>query len=202
MGIDPVGPSTAPVAVPALPPGLKSEVMSPQELNQILIIEALNERLKSVEGDVRSAEERVKLQNDKILRLEAENIRLKMQRTDVELSKQVDGLRTEVGKKDKELVELRRRIDTLQSDQVSILRRATVAEEKIKIFQNTIETIQKGRDAAAEKAEQANQDRLDALRKMVDAEDRAKKAQTRVAELEKRNTKPIAKDHNALRAKK
>lgn len=186
MGIDPIV-SAAPTT---------------QELNQLILIEALNTKLTSVEADLRSAEERVKIQNDKILKFEAENVRLKMQRTDAELSKQVDGLRIEVGKKDKELVDLRRRIDTLQDDQVSILRRATIAEEKTKIFQNTIETMQKGRDAAAERADRSDQDRLDAVRKMVTAQDRAQKVEARVAELEKRNTKPIAKDHNALRTKK
>jgi chromosome segregation ATPase len=186
MGIDPIA-SAAPTT---------------QELNQLILIEALNERLKSTEADLRSAEERVKIQNDKILKFEAENVRLKMQRTDAELSKQVDGLRIEVGKKDRELVDLRRRISSLQENEALILRRASTAEEKIKTVQHTMETIQKGRDAAYAETERHDRDRLDAVRQMVAAQDRAQKAEARLAELEKRNTKPIAKDHNALRMKK
>ena len=162
-----------------------------KELNQAIQLDAVGKLLKSAETDLKSAGDRVKLQNEKILKLEAENVRLKLQRTDAELTAQVDGLRIEVGKKDRELVDLKRRIQSLQDDEVSILRRANVAEEKIKVMMTTIETMQKGRDAAYAQTEQHDKDRLDAVRKMVDAEDRAKRALARVAELEKKG-KPAA----------
>lgn len=157
-----------------------------KELNLAVQLDAAGKLLRSAETDLRSAGDRVKVQNDKILKLEAENVRLKMQRTDAELSTQVEGLRIEVGKKDRELVELKRRIQSLQDDEAAILRRASVAEEKIKVMMTTIETMQKGRDAAYAQTEQHDQDRLTAVRQMVDAQDRAKKAEARVAELEKK----------------
>lgn len=183
------------------PDMIGSPAETTQEINRALVIIALNDRLKVLEGDLKSAETRVKLQNDKILKLEAENTRLKMERTDRELTTQVEGLKIEVGKKDRELVDLRRRIGTFEENEAIILRRAAVAEQKTAVMQATIETMQKGRDAACERAEQHDQDRLDAVRKMIDAQDRAKKAEARVAELEKRG-KPIAKQDGALKAKK
>jgi len=172
------------------------------EINQAIQLDAIGKLLKSTEGDLSAARERVKALNDRTLKLETENVRLKMQRTDAELGKQVDGLRVEVGKKDRELLELRKRIAALQENEVIILRRAAVAEQKIVVMQNTIETMQRGRDAAYEQTEKHDRERLDAVRSMIDAQDRAKRAEARVAELEKRNTKPIAKDDNALRFKK
>lgn len=172
-----------------------------KELNQAIQLDAVGKLLKSSEADLRSAEERIKVQNDRILKLEAENLRLKMQRTDAELGKQVDGLRAEVGKKDRETVELRKTIATFRENEAITLRRASVAEEKIKVMMTTIETMQKGRDAAYAQTEQHDRDRLDAVRKMIDAQDRAKRAEARVAELEKKGKPPIAPG-NALRTKK
>jgi chromosome segregation ATPase len=173
-----------------------------KEINQAIQLTAVGELLKSTEADLRSSQDRVKALNDRTLKLETENVRLKMQRTDAELGKQVDGLRIEVGKKDRELLELRKRITMLQENEAIILRRAAVAEQKIVVMQNTIETMQRGRDSAFEQTEKHDRERLDAVRSMIDAQDRAKRAEARVAELEKRNTKPIAKDDNALRFKK
>lgn len=165
-------------------------VPTPKEINQALLIEALGDKLKVSEGDLKSLQDAMKVKNDKVIKLEAENIRLKLQRTDAELQGQVDGLRIEVGKKDKELVDLRRRVQTLQDDEASILRRANVADEKVKTMMTTIETMQKGRDAAYAEMERHDKERLDAVRKMVDAVDAAKKAQARVLELEKKGAPP------------
>jgi chromosome segregation ATPase len=174
-----------------------------KEINQGLLIEALGDKLKVVEGDLKSLQDVVRLKNEKVLKLEAENIRLKMQRTDAELATQVDGLRTEVGKKDRELVELRRRLETLQENEAIILRRAATAEEKVKVMQTTMGTMQRARDTAHEDVERHDRERLDAVRQMVDAQDRAKKLEARVAELEnkKKTVSPIAKDQNVLRPK-
>ncbi len=175
-----------------------------KEVQQELLLIAVGDRLKAIEADLKSAQDVIKLKNERVLRLEAENIRLKMQRTDKELGIQVDGLRAEVGKKDKENVELRRRIEALQENEAIILRRAAAAEQKVVLMQNTMETIQKSRDKAHLDVERHDRDRLDAVRQMIDAQDRAKKAEAKIAELEGRGkaTKPIAKDGNALKLKK
>lgn len=163
---------------------------TPKEINQALLIEALHDKLKVAEGDLKSLQDAMKIKNDKVLKLEAENIRLKLQRTDAELQGQVDALRIEVGKKDKEMVDLRRRVQSLQDDEASILRRANVAEEKVKVMMTTIETMQKGRDAAYAETERHDKERLDAVRTMVDAQDRAKKAEARILELTKKGVPP------------
>ena len=132
------------------------------------------------------------VQNAKVIRLEAEVIRLRMTRTDKDLTTQVEGLRHEVGRKDREAVDLRRALDTALENGVLTLRRATSAEQKIATLQNTLMTFQKARDAAYAEVEKHDRERLDAVRQMVDAVDRAKKAEARIEELEKKG-KPVAK---------
>ncbi len=118
--------------------------------------------------------------NTKIIRLEAENVRLKMTRTDKELSTQVDGLRIEVGKKDRELVDLRRQVETFKENERLTLLRATTAEQRTATFQNTLITLQAARDAADAKADQSEADRLTVVRRMVDAIDRCGKLDTQL----------------------
>ncbi len=175
-----------------------------KELNQELLICALGEKLKAVEVDMKSLQDSVKLKNEKIIKLEAENVRLKMQRTDAELQGRVDGLRIEVGKKDRELVDLKRRIGILQGDEASILRRAASAEQKIALQQTTMETMQKARDAAHLEREKHDQDRLEAVKKSIDFEDRLKVATARIAELEGKTgkPKPFVKPSQFFREKK
>lgn len=175
-----------------------------RELNQAIQLTAIGDRLKSTEADLKSLQDVVRLKNEKVLKLETENVRLKMQRTDAELATQVDALRVEVGKKDRELVDLKKRITTLQENEALILRRASSAEQKISIMQNTMRTMQRARDAAHIEVEKHDRERLDAVRQMVGSEDRAKKAEQRLAEIENKGkaVNPIAKDKNALKSKK
>jgi|SRR5689334_8519997 len=169
-------------------------------LNSKVLASALGEKLLATEGEVKSLTDIVRLKNEKLTKLEAENVRLKMQRTDADLAAQVEGLRIEVGKKDRELVELRRDLEKYKENEAIILRRMTEAQEKVKVMQTTMGTFQKARDAADERAKQHDQDRVDALRRMVDAEDRAQKALARVAELERRG-KPVQRNDSAPKRK-
>lgn len=159
-----------------------------KELELELTINRFQDAFAEVAKEKRSLVDQLKIQSDKVIRLEAQNVGLKMTRTDKELSSQVDGLRIEVGKKDRELVDLKRRLQTLQENEALILRRAASAEEKIRIQQTTMETFQKSRDAAHEAVERHDRERLEAVRTMIEAQDRAKKAEARVAELEKKQT--------------
>lgn len=172
-----------------------------KEINQEILIRTMGGKLTAVESDLKSLQDAVKVKNEKVIKLEAENIRLKLQRTDVELQSQVDGLRVEVGKKDKELVELRRRVEILQGDEASILRRASAAEQKIILMQTTMGTMQKSRDAAHLEVEQHDKDRLEAVRKAIDFEDRLKKANERIAELTGKG-KPVARNSGSDLKKK
>lgn len=175
-----------------------------KDLNREIQLRAISTRLIETEKDLDEAKKLVSHKNAQITKLETENVRLKMQRTDRELAVQVDALRSEVGKKDRENVELRRRIEALQENEAIILRRAASAEQKVVLMQGTMETFQKSRDKAHLDVEKHDRERLDAVRQMVDAQDRAKKAETKLAELEGRGkaVKPIAKDDNALKTKK
>jgi chromosome segregation ATPase len=171
------------------------EISAPttKEINQEILIRALGGKLEATEADLKSLKDAVRVKNEKIVKLEAENIRLKLERTDKELSAQVDGLRTEVSKKDRELVDLKRAVGTLKENEVLLLRRASAAEQKILLQQTTMERMQKSRDAAHAEVEAHEKDRLDAVRKVIDYDDRLKKANVRIAELEGKG-KPVARN--------
>jgi hypothetical protein len=152
------------------------------------------ERIIELAKDSASLKALVSEKNTQIVRLEAENVRLKMTRTDAELGKQVDGLRIEVGKKDRELVDLRRAVEKYQGNEKILLGRALLAEQKTLAFQNTLITAQVARDAAQareqeakdsadERVEEQNQLRLEAVRGMVSAVDRSGKLDQKVLDL-------------------
>jgi len=172
------------------PPSDLSSGPTTKEINQALLIDALGERLKLAEANEKSLQDVVRGKNAQIIRLEAENARLKMQRSDAELGTQVVGLRAEVGKKDRELVDLKRSNATFKENEIIILRRAAAAEQKIIVMQTTMETFQKSRDAAHALVEKHDKERLEAVKISIDYSDRAKKAEALVAELEKK-PKPV-----------
>jgi chromosome segregation ATPase len=157
-----------------------------KEVNQELTIIALGDRLKLLEADLKSAGEISKVTNERVRKLEAENIRLKMERTDKELASQVEGLRKEVGKKDKELVELKRELEKFKENEKVILHRAAVADQKVTTVQNTLVTMQRSRDAAQTEVEKHDRARSEAVTQMIAASDRARRAEERLAQLEKK----------------
>ena len=112
----------------------------------------LTRRSADAESEVVSLKSVVSQKNAQVVRLEAENVRLKMQRTDAELTAQVDGLRKEVGTKDRRLVEVKRTVTTMRDSEVLALRRAAEAEQKVRILQATIETMQTARDESERRA--------------------------------------------------
>jgi len=146
-------------------------------------IRIFEERLAEIARDNRSLEKLVKEKNSRILTIEAENIRLRMLRTDESLRSDVTGLRTEVGKKDRELTELRRVIERLTENEKSLLGRTAAAEQRAATFQSTAVLIQAARDAADEKLEAAEEARLEAVRKMVDAVSKREGLEKRVVDL-------------------
>jgi chromosome segregation ATPase len=161
------------------------EAPSSREVNLEIQRDAAVEHARSQERDIKSLRDLVSAKNISIIRLETENGRLKMTRSDKELSTQVDGLRIEVGKKDRELVELRRRIETFVENEKIILRRAASAEAKIVTVQETLVRMQRARDAAQVETEKHDRERLEAVAQMISAADRAQKAEARLAELQK-----------------
>lgn len=152
-------------------------ITSPQDIENIQVelaearstIRRFEEHVASQHKDKTSLERLVQEKNSRILSLEAENIRLKMLRTDAELRTQVDGLRTEVGKKDRELVELRRVIEKFKDNEKSLLGRTAAAEQRALTFQENMKLMQADRDSADEKLEEQSRLRNEAVRKMVDA---------------------------------
>lgn len=165
---------------------------STHEVNLTIQLQASAKLVGDLERDVKSLTALVSAKNASIIRLETENGRLKMARTDKELSTQVDGLRIEVGKKDRELVDLRRRLDVFVENEKIILRRAANAEQKVAIVQETLVRMQRSRDAAQAETEKHERDRLEAVGNMIAASDRARKAEERLAQLEKKPTaKPV-----------
>jgi chromosome segregation ATPase len=161
---------------------------TPQEIEFELAFQKHLAHLDTVVAERRSLADQVRVQGDKVLRLEAELVRLRMQRTDAALAAEVDGLRTEVGKKDRELVELRRKLASLQENEAIVLHRAAVADQKVSTVQNTLAAMQRGRDAAYEEVERHDRARAEAVTAMVAAADRARRAEERLAELEKKTT--------------
>lgn len=152
-------------------------ITSPQDIENLqtelaeanATIRRFQEHLPTVAAEKRSLENVLQQKNSKVLALEAENVRLKMQRTDKENDALVDALRKEVGAKDKRLVELQRVIDRHVENEKITLARATAAEQQTKAFQQTLAHMQVARDAADAKLDKAEEERLAAVRKMVDA---------------------------------
>jgi chromosome segregation ATPase len=173
-----------------------------KEIQQDIALVALRASLSASQADLAALKSLISSKNVQITRLEAENVRLKMTRTDKELATQVDGLRHEVGRKDRALVDYRRQLNTFLENEKVILHRAAVAEQKVLTVQNTLTTMQRARDAAQLEVEKHERDRLDAVRTMIAAQDRAKTAEARIAELEKKGKPPIAPNQNALKSKK
>ncbi len=166
-----------------------------EQVNHEIQIRALLEHNSGLLKDSHSLQSLVSTKNASIVRLEAENIRLKMTRTDKELSVQVDGLRAEISKKDKKLVELQKVIDTYKENEILTLRRASAAEQKIVLMQTTMGTMQKSRDASNLEAEKHDRARLDAVREIVTVGDQLRKANERVDALAKEIDELRKKQH-------
>jgi hypothetical protein len=115
----------------------------------------LTKRAGEAEAEANSLKALVKEKNAQVIRLEAENVRLKMVRTDKELQAQVDGLRKEVGQKDRALVDYKRQLDKFLENEKMILVRAASAEQKVSILQATIATMQTARDVSERRVEAA-----------------------------------------------
>jgi DNA repair exonuclease SbcCD ATPase subunit len=143
-------------------PFVKPTYPTTKELNQEAQITALDNRLTAVRADLKSAEDIVRLRNSQITRLEQENLRLKLDRTDTALRAEVVGLRKDVGTKDRRLVELERAIEKLKESEVISLRRAVEAERRVETFATTLATMQKARDVAQELRVSANENFLKA----------------------------------------
>jgi hypothetical protein len=163
---------------------------STHEVNLAIQLDATRQIIKNLERDNKDLKALVSAKNSSIIKLETENGRLKMTRSDKELVTQVEGLRKEVGLKDRALIDYKRQLDIFLENEKIILRRAANAEQKVVTVQETLVRMQRSRDAAHVEVEKHDRDRLEAVRTMIDASDRAKKAEARVVELEK---KPIAK---------
>ena len=132
-------------------------------------IRRFEEHVANQHRDKTSLEDVLKQKNAKVTALEAENVRLKMQRTDKENDALVDALRKEVGAKDKRIVELQRVIDKHVENEKIILGRAIAAEQRTNTFQQTLAHMQAARDASDAKLDAAEEARLESVRKMVDA---------------------------------
>lgn len=126
----------------------------------------------------------VSTKNAQIVRLEAENVRLKLDRTDSALKSEVAGLRAEVGAKDRKLIEQGRTIDTLREAETLALRRSADAKQQVTIYQTTLSTMQRARDAAQGAQATAEQARIDAIREMAIASDSARTSQERLQRTE------------------
>lgn len=146
-------------------------------------IENLTKRSAQFETEAASLKSLVSQKNVQVIRLEAENVRLKMQRTDAELAAQVDGLRKEVGTKDRALVDYKRQLDRFLENEKLILARATAAEQKVATLQNTLTAMQADRDTSERRAAASSDvaresERLvaQAALKVRDADERARVA--------------------------
>jgi chromosome segregation ATPase len=147
-----------------------------------MLLTALSERVKTSEADLVSAKALVSSKNAQITRLEMENVRLKMQRTDKELTLEVAGLRRAAGSRDKELVELNRKIKMLEDSEKLALRRASEAERKSETLRGTLEMMQKSRDRAQGECAMAEQRTQDAIAQGKEAEKRMREAQEQAKE--------------------
>lgn len=165
-----------------IPNPMQADV-SHELVNAQIMARALSEKLLVAERDLKSLQGALKVKGEQVIRLEAENVRLKLVRTDEQLSLEVEGLRRAAGTRDRTLVELQRSIDQLKESEALALRRAAEAERKSAAFEGTLRTMQTARDSAQSAVAQAEQRVADALseaaaavRRSVDADERAKKA--------------------------
>jgi hypothetical protein len=156
-----------------------------KELQHELVIRELNARLEATEANERHLTKLVQSKNEQVIRLEAENLRLRMARTDKELTVQVEGLRKEVGLKDRALVDYKRQLDKFLENEKILLRRTAIAEQKVATVQETLVQMQRSRDAAHDETEVHEKDRLEAVGQMVAASDRARRLEERLAKYEK-----------------
>ncbi|MGI0148709.1 MAG: hypothetical protein ACREDF_04160, partial [Thermoplasmata archaeon] len=120
------------------------------------------------------------LKGQRIISLEAEVVRLRMLRTDEQLRSEVDGLREQVGKKDREIDRLQKEAARFVEGERAAIVRAQQAEQRTAHFQGTLETMQRARDEA-----QAERDRLaeDLRKATTENEDLLKQAKAFTSEV-------------------
>ena len=145
-------------------------------LNQRAIAQGLSEKMMGLERDLADLRKLVTEKNARIVRYEAENVRLKLQRTDAELATPVEALKKEVGTKDRRLVEIERATTLMRDSEVLALRRAAEAEQKVKVLQATLETMQTARDSAQRDIDVAQEAFRAAVSRADQADVRAHKA--------------------------
>jgi chromosome segregation ATPase len=165
---------------PMADPGVSTD----KEIEQELEIVRKNALIESRFREIKDLEKLVQQKNSKIISLEAENVRLKMSRTDKELATDVEGLRKEVGAKDRRLVELDRTIASMKESEKITLHRASELDQKVLTLQNTLGQMQRARDLANASANAAESERLDAVRNFVNVNDRVKTLEARLKVLE------------------
>jgi chromosome segregation ATPase len=110
------------------------------------IVDGLTRKLSETEGDFKSLQVAHSLKGQKIVTLEAEIVRLRMLRTDEQLRGEVDGLREQVSKKDREIARLQKEAARLVEGERAAVVRAQQAEQRTTHFQATLETMQHARD--------------------------------------------------------
>lgn len=152
-------------------------------VNQESIIEALNAKLKETESDLKSLQTAHSLKGQKIVSLEAEIVRLRMLRTDEQLRAEVDGLREQVSKKDKEIDRLVKTLAKRDESEKTLLFRAQEAERRTAAFQATVETMQRARDEAQGTRDRIAADLQKALKEIGDLKEQAKVLATEMLEL-------------------
>ncbi len=140
------------------------------------IIRGLEEKLSATERDLKSLQGALKVKGDQLIRAEAENVRLKLVRTDEQLSLEVEGLRRAAGTRDRTLVDLQRSIDQLKASEALALRRAAEAEKKSALLEGTLRTMQTARDRAQGERAAADQLVADARAEVATADRRAAQA--------------------------
>jgi hypothetical protein len=142
-------------------------------------INNLSEHCMVAEREVKDLKGVVSQKNAQVVRLEAENVRLKMQRTDAELAGQVEGLRKEVGIKDRALVDYKRQLAIFIENEKLILARASAAEQKVATLQNTLTAMQVDRDTSERRAASASDVARESERLVAQAVVKAKDADER-----------------------
>jgi len=153
---------------------------SSKEINQETLIKALGDRLKAMEKDAKDRHVELAQKADRIRKLEAELAKLKAERTDDQLATEVKSLRLAVSAKDKSVVELQRLITNLKDAEKVALNRAKEAERKTPALETTIQTMQKARDMAQERAAASESAFREAHAKAADLE-AARKADQELA---------------------
>lgn len=153
------------------------ETLQREIIRRDIAIRAIEQLISELRSDNKNLESLVSQKNAQVVRLEAENVRLKMVRTDKDLQAQADGLRKEVGAKDRELVDLKRQIARFQENEKIQLGRTVAAEQKTVTLQNTLTTMQTARDESERRASASADVARESERLVVEAAARAKTAQ-------------------------